>query len=1035
MPYPEFLGKPCWTLDQVPKVISLTAQTSSSSAASFLAAHSPFRRITDAKSTGVTMTEEEVFTSIFSRANRSVQAFVKGEPGTGKSHLIRWLKERSDYRWNKENTSAVKPRIVLVTRGNGSLKDALGQIVRQLGNEFDRHLRLVQGAIDRLSAQTARATLLAELALEIDSRWVNEHGRQPLDRSLRHLGQALRSEGFGGLMKREGGVIDQIIKRLTDPSSVDDREHYPAFTNEDLHVSPGAFSRQTVSAEVYNFVEDLSEEDDTRKKAVEVLNIALRDAIRATTGIKGNDLLSIFTEIRRQLGSKESLAVFIEDVSVTGLDQDVVNAFEPRDEEKGLCPMIAVLGITENGWQRLPDSQRQRATQVYEVGGEGAQSWASSRDEVAKFTARYLNAVRSTDAELEAIAESRFKGDVSHSRCHDCPCKSECHSVFGKVTFEGGVEVGMFPFSENAPHALLSKLTDARYRSQRGLLDHVILKALEQSFDSLEAHRFPRLQVFQVEIPTPPIWAGFVNRFSSGAAWDDERRQRLRFLASFWVESNNADEMATALQPFLAPLGLPSFSGSPVSHPLSSVNASPKSQNSVTAGTAKLKVDTELDRLLGLLDKWEHSSQPLKEDSKFRDLLGKFLRDCIVWEDFLGIPITERKRLIGGNTVPKIEGQVANPTGRINFGFPRNTETRALIQSLLLLERSPSKTWNFSDAEIHKRAVSRWLRRHRRSVVNSIQPTEPYLVEQCLRSAVQALALTAMLRDRKRFSDNRAERIQSLLEAVWSGTERPVTVSPELGVVVGDLEQKHATLRSFVIQEVGAGQGSADPKDFINPVPLLELLNDFERRFCFEPPPNSAQEGHWSTRFTAIHPFCMGAFESIPEKLKKERRAIGADLEKVQEFMKDAGFVVDNPRENIDACLTAVVEVIELQHGAHRKPGILPIPNPEFENLWQGKHIQTSDVRASWGVALENAQTVYNATSVSDVAVFNPSKFKQCVESLRVIEGHLNSVEKQLQESETMGGPQGDTRTQLLAVLDKMASSLEAGEQVESDSE
>ncbi len=1035
MPHPESVGKPCWTLDQVPKVISLTAQTSSSSAASFLAAHSPFSRITDGKSTGVTLTEEEVFTAIFSRPNRSVQAFVKGEPGTGKSHLIRWLKERSDYRWNKESTSAAKPRIVLVTRGNGSLKDALGQIVRQLGNEFERHMSLVQGAIDRLSAQTARATLLAELALEVDSRWVNEHGRQPLDRSLRHLGQALRSEGFGGLMKREGGVIDQIIKRLTDPSSVDEREHYPAFTTEELRVSPGAFSRQTVSAEVYNFVEDLSEEDDTREKAVEVLNIALRDAIRATTGIKGNDLLRIFTEIRRQLGSKESLAVFIEDVSVTGLDQDVVNAFEPRDEEEGLCPMVAVLGITENGWQRLPDSQRQRATQVYEVGGEGAQKWASSREDVAKFTARYLNAVRSTDDELEAIAESRFKGDVSHSRCQDCPCKPECHSVFGKVTFEGGVEVGMFPFSENAPHALLNKLTDARYRSQRGLLDHVILKALEQSFDSLEAQRFPRAQVFQVEIPTPPIWSGFVNRFSSGAAWDEERRQRLRFLASFWVAANNADEMATALQPFLAPLGLPSFSGSPVSQPLNSVNASPKSQTSATLGTPKPKVDAELDRLLGHLDKWEHNSQQLQEDSKFRGLLGKFLKDCIKWEDFLGTPIAEKKHLIGGSTVPKIEGQVAKPTGLLNFHFPRNTETRGLIQSLLLFDRSPSKTWNFSDAEIHKRSVSRWLRKHRSLVVNSIQPTEPQVVEQCLRSAVQALALTAMLRDRKRFSDNRAERIQSLLEAVWPGTERPVTVSSELGDIVEDLEQKHATLRSFVIQEVGAGQGDADPKDFINPVPLLELLNDFEQRFCFEPPPDSAKQGHWNPRFKAIHPFCMGAFESIPERLKREKQAIGVHLETTRKFMNDAGFVGGSPRENIEACLTDAVEVIELQHGAHRRPGILPIPNPEFEDLWQKKHIQTSDIRASWGVALENAQAVFDATSLLEVAVFNPKKLRQCVESLRVIERHLNRVDGQLQEIETMGGPRGDTRTQLLAVLDKMASHLEPGEQVESDSE
>src|ERR1700733_11765763 len=64
MPYPTSLGQPCWALDQVPKVISLTAQTSASSASSFLAAHSPFQKITDAKSAGETLTEEDVFKAI-----------------------------------------------------------------------------------------------------------------------------------------------------------------------------------------------------------------------------------------------------------------------------------------------------------------------------------------------------------------------------------------------------------------------------------------------------------------------------------------------------------------------------------------------------------------------------------------------------------------------------------------------------------------------------------------------------------------------------------------------------------------------------------------------------------------------------------------------------------------------------------------------------------------------------------------------------------------------------------------------------------
>src|SRR6185369_6072574 len=106
------------------------------------------------------------------------------------------------------------------------------------------------------------------------------------------------------------------------------------------------------SPEVLNFAEDLKEEQDTREKAAEVLNTAIKDAIRGLTGLKGSDLLEVFTEIRRELGPKKSLAVFIEDVSATsgGLDQDVINAFEPRGGAN-LCRMVAVLGIVDSGWE------------------------------------------------------------------------------------------------------------------------------------------------------------------------------------------------------------------------------------------------------------------------------------------------------------------------------------------------------------------------------------------------------------------------------------------------------------------------------------------------------------------------------------------------------------------------------------------------------------------------------------------------------------------------------------------------------------
>jgi hypothetical protein len=377
---------------------------------------------------------------------------------------------------------------------------------------------------------------------------------------------------------------------------------------------------------------------------------------------------------------------------------------------------------------------------VYEVGGSTVQQWAADPEEIAKFTARYLNAIRSTDEDLQAIAEERFEGDIRRSRCDECACRQECHAAFGKVVFEGGAEVGMFPFTKHAPYLLLQNLSDAHYHSQRGLLDHVLLSGLQRSYDSLQSRRFPRQLMFPVNRPASTIWAGFENRYCGGAAWSSEQKERLRFLAQFWVNASAPDALAAALQPFLQPLDLPSFSSKPVVVARSPDQPKPPSGNA-DGPPPPPPEDRELKRLLELLDSW-FAGQSLQEDSQFRVLLGAFLSRSILWEDHQGFPIVEKKRLVSGNTFPKIEGQRASPRGTYTFDFPRTHETRDLLQSLLMLSRSPDKTWSFPDGELHKRAVSRWLRNHQAQAIKSVQPESPSIAPECLRAAVQALALT-----------------------------------------------------------------------------------------------------------------------------------------------------------------------------------------------------------------------------------------------------------------------------------------------------
>jgi hypothetical protein len=1034
MAYPNQIGLPCWSREQVSKVISLTAQTSASSAACFLAAHSPFQRIIDSKSAGRTVTEELAFNDIFLAAPDNVQVFIKGEPGTGKSHLIRWLKERFDYAVRQNRAASDSHRVVLVTRGNGSLKDALSQMVRQLGAEFEQHIHRVQGAIARLSDQTARSMLLAELALEVDTRWANERGRSPLPRSLKHLGQALRSNGFGDWKKRKGGVIEQVIQRLSDASTVEQRESFPAFDQGDFDVPAGAFRPQQVSPEVFDFIENLREEPETRRLAAEVLNTALKDAIRGLTGLKSEDLLGIITDIRRQLGPARQLVVFIEDVSASsgGLDQDVVNAFEKRDADD-LCRMVAILGIADFGWEKLLGNAKQRPTHIYEVGGATVQQWAADQAEVARFTARYLNAIRSSDEEIEAIAEGRFEGDIGKSHCDDCPCKSECHAVFDKVDFGRGVTVGLFPFSRRAPQSMLQHLVDAKYKSQRGLLDRVLSPALGQSLSSLNGREFPQQKLFAVQAPTISFWQmGFLPRYCSGAGWSEENKSRMRFLAQFWVEAHNAEELASVLKPYLRSLGLPDFSSEvapPPPHPAGGNQGGEVSQ-------PPLPHDRELDRLLGLLDRW-HDGQHLSEDSKFRDLLSDLLSKSIIWEDYKGIPIGEKKRLIdlGGNRIPKIKDQKSQPSSAFICDFPRSDETLSLLQSLLKLARSPSKSWNFPHGESHKREVSRWLRKHQNKTVAAVQPGDSSIINNSLRSAVQAMSLTAHLRERKRIPDNRAERVNCLFRSVWSAFDRPTVLSPGLEVILTDLEQKHAALRDFIVQELGVGQGSANPKDFINPMPLLALLDDFEKDHRFDPPPIEAEHNFWCPRFVAVKSLRQGAFQSIPDRLKMEHAALGEAVKNVKLFVSAAGFDKPEVREALECCLVELVQVIELQRGGLRRPGVLEIYHEAFDLLWQKKLIQDVGARSLWFTAVGRASELATDWTFVDLMAFNPAKLKECAEVLRIVEKHLEIVDQHLKDEEGSGGPGGDGCSELVGLLDEIATLAEQNKKGETVAE
>src|ERR1041384_4154867 len=90
------LGQPCWQVDRLATVVTTIAKMDLERSHYFLASHTPIRNIVDERSKA-SLNEEDLFRSVMDRGRSETLAVVYGDPGTGKSHLIHWLKLRCEH--------------------------------------------------------------------------------------------------------------------------------------------------------------------------------------------------------------------------------------------------------------------------------------------------------------------------------------------------------------------------------------------------------------------------------------------------------------------------------------------------------------------------------------------------------------------------------------------------------------------------------------------------------------------------------------------------------------------------------------------------------------------------------------------------------------------------------------------------------------------------------------------------------------------------------------------------------------------------
>lgn len=1013
----------CWERESVGKAISIKAKIDDKQTHYFLACHSPMTHIQDAKSKRK-IAEEELYKNITTSSQRDKQVVIYGEPGTGKSHLVHWLKLRFDYGVETSELENVVP--VLIERRSGSLKDALTQLIEQLGKSFQKYLDPVQQALEKLSDSTARQMLVNELSLELGPRWT-DRGREKIDKRLKHLGQACRAEGFGGWLRRDDGVIEKTIKLLAESSEVQDRENSPKFEGKDLLVKDRFRTRRKNSQEVLELIDELDDSKSLRVLAAKHMNDALKNAIVDMVGLSGANLRKVFDSVREDLASEgKQLALFIEDVSaMSELDVEIVNALEPQDRTD-LCSLTAVLGMTHTGYAKLRDNQKQRIEFVFRVDGETTESWSEDKEMLARFTARYLNSIRLKEDEVRKIADDRRKsnGDVSKSKCTECPVKEHCHSTFGSVDIEG-TQIGLYPFSrETAPRVLdlIRNDESSPYSAnQRGLLIRLLSPVMSDT-ESLNRHSFPNAATLPVRVSDPYFWTAFQQKYLGN--YSETERSRIQILSGLWIEeTDESDQAASLLKQYLEPLQLPAFTreAKKVSPSKKTTGTQPPLSKPGLENRSKDKVKRYLESLSAWLQ-----GEPLKNEAYFRDLLSSLVKNSVRWADHLqpaqydswteGVIFGKGPSSEGGRKFILIQGQSASAE-RLCFEFSRDESTRQLLEALCRHDQEGGKSWEFELGESHKRFVANWIRENQALVVQTLEPEVDRI--QAVKTAVQFVSLHYVVRNRSKLPQKSIpEMMNALFSPKWESL--PTGLTPNWNSILQNLDDRHEQVVEFLKNETSVRQGRIGGINFVSPTMLLE----FASQFCGTPQVSElAEEFHssfWKSRFSGLP---NKQFEILPNSIEEERLAVGQITAQVRENLAALGFSCDDVKADLMQLCDQIVALSETT-----KQAKVSLPNEEFENLVKAKVF--TEQKMALANVLARAEKVAASVDPFDLLTFEPAQLIECQKVVATVAKRIEDLDSYIAEQEEEIKKDGDPDVIASQMFDALGKFAELSEEI-----
>lgn len=809
----------------------------------FLATHHPIKMYKQTAALKVggngTPYTEDQFLRDFLKADDYIFTAILGESGTGKSHLIRWL--------SANVPPSSKRHLIQIPRFTNLKQILLLMLEGMEGPKFDEYRNRIEHSTGSLTFEQAKENLLYNIALcsgpnAKDAKIESEFD----DYFHEELHNILLDSYFRKQFLREGALIHRLTQHIIGQDEQGGRANERReFTIKDLPLDQ--VDLKEVGKPAYRVYNELLQEPDLQVACIEYLNKHLDEAIARMFSFSNGELLDLLNMVRSALGREGiELVLLIEDFTMLqGLDHQFLRALLLQADKQNpeLCSLRVALACTTGYFQKLDDTITRRVEFRINL---DVDKQIMRNEDIERFVAKYLNAVRLPESQIESWYRDTQIGTLSTSeigsacRMMECPFIERCHDAFGSIDGQG-----LYPFNREAIHIMYERVTGEERFNPRFMLSQVIKHTLDNYGDHVASGMFPPAAMFdhfgsRKKNRLAPVQ---LKKLQSSDPQNADRRETL---IELWSYNNDVVNLhPTVHEAFL----LPMLSGTS-----SSLESVDNQQSKVIEATTS-ELPERVQAHISALKMWNNDgTPPSRYVSDFRDLLYEAINHYINWDgEGLNLKWMNDNRIwrpayisFQKQTTKKFDNKCV--TLNLPATDDQLLDTTIALEGLVLYRHFGH--WKFERGPEYFRMFVGYLNAWSEVVLLQMKriPLEDGGDWNPTETVVEVLQLGAIMAGLTSYKHSAEEQVPAL----FMGKPKPQEFrSRTWRKLQEELQSSHSEFRDLLLSRTACLKGQVRNYKMIDAVPVLQAIRNFEPSLLLQT--NPKQRINEFTKLQTMH--------------------------------------------------------------------------------------------------------------------------------------------------------------------------------------